>query len=217
MYQHPLFECFGPEIIEQLKRHSHTIKLSKGQPLFFQDDQASFIYYIQTGTIKILKTSLMGHEKIFSIYQRGHFIALSVLFNEPNLYPASAVAVEESEVVAISVTRLERAIVGSEVATRAWFRHLNRRLENVQQMLTDQVFTEARERFKKMLKLFIKKEDLNKEEISLTVPLTKQEMAELLSIRRETFSRLLSTLKEEGVCEMSAKQIRVSRQWLESE
>lgn len=217
MYQHPLFRCFDSVVLEQLKKCSHAIKLSKGQPLFFQDDQAGFIYYIQTGTIKILKTSFMGHEKIFSIYQRGHFIALSVLFNEPNLYPASAIAVEESEVVAIPVSSLEKAIVGSEEATRSWFRHLNRRLENVQQMLTDQVFTEARERFKKMLRLFVKKRDYDQEEIILTLPLTKQEMAELLSIRRETFSRLLSTLKEEGVCEISAKQIRLSRRWLESE
>lgn len=216
MYQHSLFQCFELDVVEELKQQSYSVKLTKGQPLFLQDDEAKVIYYIQSGTIKILKTSVMGHEKIFSIYQRGHFIALSVLFNEPALYPASAIAVEESEVIAISIDWLEKAIVGSERATRAWFRHLNQRLESVQQMLTDQVFTEARERFKKMLVLFVKPDNHEGKELLLSLPLTKQEMAELLGIRRETFSRLLSTLKEEGVCEMSGKVIRVNRQWLQN-
>lgn len=217
LYQHSLFRCFETEVVSQLKNQSQSIKLIKGQSLFLQGDEAKVIYYIQSGTVKILKTSIMGDEKIFSVYQQGSLIALSVLFNEPAQYPASAIAVEDSEVIAISVEALEKAIVGSEVATRAWFRHLNRRLENIQQMLTDQVFTEARDRFKKMVILFVKNSDQKQgDDIILSLPLTKQEMAELLSIRRETFSRLLSTLKAEGLCEVSAKQIRVNRKWLES-
>ena len=68
-----------------------------------------------------------------------------------------------------------------------------------------------------MIQLFMKHKSFQKDGmIVFEMPLTKQEMAELLSIRRETFSRLLSSLKEEGLCEYSKKQMRVNREWLES-
>lgn len=167
--------------------------------------------------MKILKTSLEGQEKIFSIYPRENLVALSTLFNEPRKYPASGVALEPSVIIAIPIEELERAILSNEFATRAWFRHLNRRLEGVQQLLTDQVFIDAKDRFKKMIQLLMKNQaDQMEEIIVLDMPLTKQEMAELLSIRRETFSRLLSSLKEEGCCDYSSRQLRVNRKWLDS-
>ena len=119
--------------------------------------------------------------------------------------------------MAIPIPELEKAILSNQQATRAWFCHLNRRLESVQQLLTDQVFIDAKDRFKKVIQLFMKPQSPQIEGmIVFEMPLTKQEMADLLSIRRETFSRLLSSLKEEGLCEYSKKQIRVNREWLES-
>lgn len=46
--------------------------------------------------------------------------------------------------------------------------------------------------------------------IKIAIPITKQEMSELLNIRRETISRMLSSLKEENICEYSYKEIIVS-------
>lgn len=216
MYQHPLFVSFNEESIDRLKQQSYEIHLDKGQPLFFQKDTATVVYYIKSGMLKILKTSVNGNEKIFSIYPKGNLVALSVLFNEPPRYPASAVALEQTLVIAIPIKVLEKAILSNQQATRAWFCHLNRRLESVQQLLTDQVFIDAKDRFKKMIQLFMKNQSPQIGEIVvLEMPLTKQEMAELLSVRRETFSRLLSSLKEEGICEYHSKQLRVSREWLE--
>lgn len=46
--------------------------------------------------------------------------------------------------------------------------------------------------------------------IKIAIPITKQEMSELLNIRRETISRMLSSLKEENICECAYKEIIVS-------
>lgn len=60
-------------------------------------------------------------------------------------------AVEETIVVKVPREALEAGILSTEVATREWFKQLNRRLEGVQQLLTDQVFIDAKERFRKWL------------------------------------------------------------------
>lgn len=214
--EHLLLSHIHPKHLDELRRNSQEITLKKGEILFHQEDVAHFIYFVKTGTIKILKISSMGQEKIFSLYQKNQFIALSTLFNPPHLYPATAVAVELTEVIKIPRQVLEVGILSTESATREWFKQLNRRLEGVQQMLTDQVFIDAKDRFKKWLQHFVTLEkDLTQQFVFITIPVTKQEVADLLSIRRETFSRLLADLKEEGVCEVKGKTFKVNLEWLE--
>ncbi len=152
--QHPLLAHIHPTNLEELQRVCQELNLKKGETLFRQEEVAHSIYFVRKGTLKILKTSSMGQEKIFSLYQGGQFVALSTLFNPPHLYPATAMAVEETVVVKVPRERLEVGILSTEGATREWFRQLNRRLEGVQQLLTDQVFMEAKERFKKWIQRF---------------------------------------------------------------
>lgn len=74
---------------------------------------------------------------------------------------------------------------------------------------------EAKERFKKWLKRFIFSEyQWIEDEIVIKIPVSKQEIADLLSIRRETFSRMLAELKKEEVCEVKGKTFKISREWL---
>lgn len=214
--EHPLLSQIHPTHLDELQRVSQEVTLKKGEFLFHQEDVAHFIYFVKTGTVKILKTSSLGQEKIFSLYQKNQFIALSTLFNPPYFYPATAVAVEVTEVIKIPRQVLETGILSTEAATREWFKQLNRRLEGVQQMLTDQVFIDAKDRFKKWLQRFARLEkNTTSSVVLMTIPVTKQEIADLLSIRRETFSRLLSDLKDEGVCEVKGKTFKVNREWLE--
>ena len=159
----------------------------------------------------------MGQEKIFSLYQGGQFVALSTLFNPPHRYPATAMAVEETIVVKVPREALEAGILSTEVVTREWFKQLNRRLEGVQQLLTDQVFIDAKERFRKWLQRFTTAHMSSSDDVFVKIPVTKQEIADLLSIRRETFSRLLGELKEEGLCEVKGKKFNNNRQWLSVE
>lgn len=213
--QHPLLAHIHPIQLKELQRVCQEVSLSKGETLFRQEEVAHFIYFVREGTLKILKTSLTGQEKIFSIYQSGQFVALSTLFNPPHFYPATAMAVEKTVVVKVPRELLEIGILSTEGATREWFRQLNRRLEGVQQLLTDQVFMDAKERFKKWLKRFIYCDyQLIDNEIVIETPVSKQEIADLLSIRRETFSRMLAELKEEDVCEVKGKIFKISRIWM---
>lgn len=216
--QHPLITYIHPMNLEQLDRVCQEITFKKGETLFRQEDIAHSIYFVQEGTLKILKTSSMGQEKIFSLYQGGQFVALSTLFNPPHRYPATAMAVEETIVVKVPRETLEVGILSTEAATREWFKQLNRRLEGVQQLLTDQVFIDAKERFKKWLQRFVTV-DLRSsaDHVCVKIPVTRQEVADLLSIRRETFSRLLGELKEEGLCEVEGKMFKINRQWLSDE
>ena len=50
--------------------------------------------------------------------------------------------------------------------------------------------------------------------LEVTVPISRQEIADLLGIRRETLSRLLQELRQEGHVEVDARTFKVNPSWL---
>ncbi|MGL4372396.1 MAG: Crp/Fnr family transcriptional regulator, partial [Turicibacter sp.] len=110
MFSHELFKYFNCEQSSLLHRRSKEIILEKGDQLFLQGARGEYVFFVNSGTLKIIKTSVSGAEKIFSIYQDNQFVALSILFNIPNQYPASGIAVEKTRVTAIPIAVLENAI-----------------------------------------------------------------------------------------------------------
>jgi len=138
------------------------------------------------------------------------------LFTPPYYYPATAVTVEAAKIWSIPIELLEKGIISNEESNRAWFKYLNKRLEKIQLMLTDEVFSDAKTRFKKFLKACAENTGIRDGEwIFIKILLTKQEVADLLSIRRETLSRILTEIKEEGNCEIeSSKQLKLRQTWI---
>ena len=57
--EHLLLSHIHPKHLDELRRNSQEITLKKGEILFHQEDVAHFIYFVKTGTIKILKITVV--------------------------------------------------------------------------------------------------------------------------------------------------------------
>jgi CRP-like cAMP-binding protein len=216
LINHELYRCLPDEYQIKIVEALREIHLEKGEPLFWEGEKAHYVYYMKKGNLKVYKTSINGQETIFDIYAADSFVALGVLFNDPQHYPASSAAVDQVTVYAIDIPLLEEAIVANPITARRWMSYINKRLTTVQSMLSDQIFADGVERLKKLIQHFYDKYPSRQEGdfIRVNVPITKQEMAELLNVRRETLSRMLSTLKQEDVCECTYKELIVNKKWL---
>lgn len=146
---HPLLKKMSIESLEKLNVQMEEVQLQRGQSLFFQAEVADYVYYVNHGMVKVVRVSETGQEKILSLYTTGQFLALSTLFNPPHLFPATAVAINRARVMKLPRQVLEEGVLSTKEATYEWFRYLNRRLEGIQQLATDQVFMGAEERLKK--------------------------------------------------------------------
>ena len=215
VYRHALLKKMDPSALKALMAQAEEVSVEKNRALFFQTEVADGVYYVCEGLVKVIRVSPMGQEKIFSLYTGGQFMALSTLFNPPHRYPATAIAIERTRVIKIPRPLLEAGILSTKEATCEWFRQLNRRLEGVQQLMTDHVFMGAEERFKKWMHQFLKQKAENDNGwLEVTVPISRQEIADLLGIRRETLSRLLQELRQEGHVEVDGRTFKVNRSWL---
>ncbi|WP_040461999.1 Crp/Fnr family transcriptional regulator [Haloplasma contractile] len=219
MINHKLINCLNFEQKKLIGKLTQIREVEKDSIIFLEYDPADYVYYIKEGLIKVYKTSLEGSEKIFTIYPENSFIALGVLFNEPHEYPASAAAISDGTVYALPRKELEQAIINDPKASKAWLGFMNNRLLRVQSMLSDEIFASGTERLKKLLRYFKQNTEYKEdnESLSYRIPINKQDMAELLSIRRETLSRILSSLKKEGVCVFKGKNVTIDNDWLYSD
>lgn len=212
---HPLLKKMSIESLEKLNVQMEEVQLQRGQSLFFQAEVADYVYYVNHGMVKVVRVSKTGQEKILSLYTTGQFLALSTLFNPPHLFPATAVAINRARVMKLPRQVLEEGVLSTKEATYEWFRYLNRRLEGIQQLATDQVFMGAEERLKKWLFNLLKQETQGSDGwIEVIVPISRQEIADLLGIRRETLSRLLKDLRHLGFVDVQGRTFKVSRLWL---
>jgi CRP-like cAMP-binding protein len=200
------------KIVESMKQ----IELKKGEFLFWENDSADYVYFVKSGNLKIFKTSVNGNETIFDIYDPDSFVALGVLFNEPKAYPASCSSVNESVIYALKADVLEDAIVAHPISAKKWIAYMNKRLTTVQKKLSDQIFSDSVERFRKIIKYFQSKYPTRQDGkyLKVSIPITKQEMSEIMNVRRETLSRILSSLKDQNLCEITYKELIVDKEWL---
>lgn len=219
MRHHELYQGIDDQekhkVIASLKR----LDLKKGDFVFWENEPAHYVYYVKSGHVKVFKVSEDGQETIFDIYNPNSFVAVGVLFNEPQVYPASASVIGDTTLYAIPVHVLEDAIVAKPESARAWIRYMNQRLTFVQRRLSQQIFADSQVRFKRLISYLANKYPTKEEGdyLLVSIPITKQELAELLNIRRETLSRMLSKLKEEKACIIKNKQVAVLKQWLMGE
>ena len=84
-------------------------------------------------------------------------MALGVLFNDPQEYPASGSAISDTTLYAIPVPVLEEAIIAKPESARKWISYMNQRLTFVQRRLSQQIFADSKERFKRLVQYLINK------------------------------------------------------------
>ena len=218
MINHPLVQVFDEATRVQLLAQSRRVAFKKGDLLFLEGHVAEGVYFVESGMLKILKNSSSGIQTVFSLYSANSFVALSVLFNSPHTYPASGMCVIDAVVYEIPRQALQQAILSKPEAMMLWFGQLNRRLENIQQLLTDQIFTDSLGRFKKVMRYFVTLQGIKKGTyIEVEVPLSKQDLAEYIGVRRETLSRMFSQLKKEKSCYLNQKKWIIDPEWLKDE
>ena len=184
-------------------------RFGRGELLFNEGDPCEGLFLVASGKIRIFKLSPAGREQVLAAEGPGSTFAELPVFDGGN-YPASASALEDSEVVFISRKDFQNfcrehpdvalkviAIVGSRL----------RRLVGIIEELS---FTTVRQRLiASILRLAQTGGTASKTGILFELPKTHQELASELGTVRELVSRNLGRLQAEGFLEVDGRAIIV--------
>lgn len=97
----PLFASLNEAEMGALRRRVSRKTYHRGETLFSEQDACQGLFVVGRGKVRIFKISASGREQILSIEGPGSSFAELPVFDGGN-YPASAAALEESEVLFVS-------------------------------------------------------------------------------------------------------------------
>ncbi|MGC2208891.1 MAG: Crp/Fnr family transcriptional regulator [Candidatus Korobacteraceae bacterium] len=202
-----LFSSLSQSEVQQLAAKTVRKILSAGEFLFHEGDACKGFHIISRGQVRLFKSSPSGREQVLAVNVAGESVAEVPVFDD-GPYPASGVAIEETEIAFISRRDFhEYCLTHPEVALKV-LAFVGARLRRLVGIIEELSFTTTRQRLVSVLVRLAQSEGRKSERgIEVLLPGSNQELANQLGTVREVISRNLMRLQAEGLLEVDARQI----------
>ena len=205
--EHYLFAILDDVQFSRVLSGVQSLNLAENEHLFHFGDQARFFYLLRTGQIQLYRLSPSGEEKVIEIIQPGQTFAEAVMFFKINTYPVSAKAVLNSELWRIDMAGFLSLLQESNELCLSLLGGMSRRLHSAIQDIDQLTLQNASMR---VIQLLLQSApDHTVSHYSLEWETPKQVLASRLSVRPETFSRILQQLSSKGLISVQGKAIEV--------
>jgi CRP/FNR family transcriptional regulator len=205
----PLFSSLSPEELRNLAARAASKRFKSGELLFSEGEPCHGLHIIACGKVRIFKTSVNGREQVLAVNQPGESIAEIPVF-DGGAYPASAVALEETQIAFISQRDFHSYCLEHPQVALKLLSVVGARLRGLVGIIEELSFTTIRQRLVALLVKLAQSEGVRAGSgIEFHLPSTHQELANQLGTVRELISRNLARLQAEGLLEVDARRIVV--------
>ncbi|MGE5575598.1 MAG: Crp/Fnr family transcriptional regulator [Syntrophothermus sp.] len=202
-----IFSSLDPEELDKVAKLVMERRYRKNMVIFMEGEPGEAVFFVKSGKVKLSKPAADGREQILTLLQPGDIFAEVVLFDE-GPYPATAEAIEDSVVGMIRNKDMEELIRSSPEISLKMLKVMNKKLRHAQTLIRDLALKDTNGRLAGML-LNLAEEygERIDDRIRLSLPLTRQEIANLIGTSRETVTRLLSEFQKARVLEINRQEI----------
>ncbi len=205
----PIFSSLSDSEFDFLTAHLVQRKYDVGELIFGEGDFCSGLYVVQSGNVRIFKSSAGGREQVLSIEGPSSSIAELPVFDGGN-YPASAQAVTDSTLLFFSRQDFQALCVQHPEVALKVLRVVGGRLRRLVGIIEELSFTTVRHRLIALLVRLSKAEGTRDgDAITLTLPANNSELAAQIGTVRELVSRNLSRLQAEGLIQIDNRALEI--------
>jgi CRP/FNR family transcriptional regulator len=195
----PLFSSLNQEDLAHVSALVVERRYERGDIILLEDSPGGGLFYVQSGLVKVFKTSTGGREQVLRLVGAGYtFNDVPALDGGPN--PASAAAVEPSTLYLVQHTMLLKLITTRPEMAVAAVQTLASALRHLVSLVEDLSLRHVTARVAKILL---------DQETQRTRHLTQQEMAALAGTVREVVARSLKELEMAGAIVVRQGQVIV--------
>ncbi len=178
---------------------------SAGETVFGEGEPCSGLYVVESGHVRIFKSSAGGREQVLSIDGPGSSIAELPVFDGGN-YPASVSAVDDVTLLFFSKQDFQALCLTHPQVALKVLRVVGARLRKLVGIIEELSFTTVRHRLAAyLLRLAQKEGRVTPEGLEVTLQVSNQELASQIGTVRELVSRNLSRLQAEGMLKMDGR------------
>lgn len=201
--QTPLFQNLAEDDLNKIRRIAADKFFNKGQTVFSEGDDGNGFYVVAAGKVKIYKVSLEGKEQILHIYGPGNPFGEVPVFSGEQ-FPANAQTLLKSHLLFFPRTAFTELIAKNPSLCLNMLAVLSMRLRQFTLQVENLSLKEVPGRLASYL-LYLAQEQAS--DVTLSLPISKGQLASLLGTIPETLSRILSKMGNSGLIEVSGSQI----------
>ena len=195
----PLFTRVSPADRERLVALSSIRHYERGDIVFHEGDPSDVFYVVLTGHVKVFKHGPDGHDIILEMFGPGDQLGAVAVF-ESRAYPASAAPVEPSTCLLIPRSAFFDLLERHPLLVRALLGGLSLRLVQLTTRLAELTGGRIEARFARLfLRLADQLGQKSPSGIFVPLPLTRQELADLVGTTIETAIRVMSRWHKDEV------------------
>ena len=209
----PLFAGLVDEQIQWLAAIVEKRKYSRGKVIFTEGEEATGLYVLHAGRVKIYKLSSEGKEQILHIFGPGEPFGEVAVF-AGGQFPAYAEALEVSETLFFPRKKIVELLTKDPSMAMNMLAMLSKRLKYFTQLVENLSLKEVPQRLAAYLLVLATMKD-KRDTVELDI--AKGQLASLLGTIPETLSRILNKMTIQGYIEVEGRQIKLlDRQSLEN-
>jgi CRP/FNR family transcriptional regulator, cyclic AMP receptor protein len=202
----PLFSNVTDDDLEQVASHLIERRFPRNTTIVEEGLAGDYMYVIREGRVKVTKLSEDGREKILEFLDAGSFFGeMALLDRAPRI--ASVKTLKPVKLLALSRTDFLNLLRKSPDLALAVIQELCKRLRTVDDQASALSFQRVKDRTKGLLQRLAR--DPHEEGGRVTPGLTHQQMADMIGTSRETVTRVVKELKQEGWLHQEGKRYRV--------
>ncbi len=202
--RHHLFSKLSELQLDRVYRSSQLHKLTDGQLLFNQSDKVTSFYMVLSGRIKLFRMSPDGQEKIIEIVKPGEVFAEALMFTHQTDYPVSSAALSETIVISINVKNFLEMLNDSTATCLLLLGDMSFRLRKLINEIDTLTLHSGTCRVASYLI-----QEMSEDENNFKLDTAKNVIAARLSIKPETFSRIIKNLKNQGILTIEGNCVTV--------
>lgn len=178
-------------------------KFSQDQFVYFEGDPSVGLYIVESGWIKVSKTSANGREQVIRFVTSNEPInALGLFLDVPN--PATAIALEPSTVWIIKQEVAQKLIDDNPIMAKSIIKTLATRIQYLLSLVEDLSLRSVESRLARLLITQASEDTIHRKQWA-----TQTEIAARLGTVTDVLSRVLRKLSEEEIIKVSRHQIKI--------
>ena len=174
--------------------------------LFEHGDVAAHFFLLLEGQIKLYRLSPNGNEKVIEFVRPGESFAEAIMLMDKQVYPVSAMALTDSRLIRIDSREFIKLLRSSVDTCFVLMAEMSKRIRGLINEIDDLSLHSATCRVSAYLVQCMEEQDSRKE-LRLNVP--KSLVASRLSVKPETFSRILKSLSSSGAIDVEGDKVRI--------
>ena len=193
----PMFSALGESYIKELQNAIHVKHYKKDSIVFYEGDESEYLHILMEGSVKLYKTSPKGTQIQINRFTAPSLIAEFACF-EQEIFPATCEFVTDGAIGLLHFDKLYEYLNQPQFSLE-----LIKSLTGKVMMLSALVHKET------ILSSEAKVADLMIKKIGVFNRLKNNEIASILNLTPETFSRILTKFKKESIISVKDHHLTV--------